>query len=190
MPGDTETPIGLDDSAGAGGQADPSPVMRSKAGIQHCRYGLPLARASTARPRRQQLFLPRLRTSSTAGAGERRLGVDDWIGIGRDVDRRRPIGGELDQDGGCDVEWRARRKKHRDNVERDLGIIGEIAEIGANRRAEICRSSSPINVAASSLPQLSSASLPCLSGAHNFTRPNYFNDLSALLCNFLRLRFS
>jgi hypothetical protein len=51
-----------------------------------------------------------------------------------------PIGGDLKQHPGSDVERRAWRKEHGDDVERDLGVIGEIAEVGADRSAEIRRS--------------------------------------------------
>jgi hypothetical protein len=80
------------------------------------------------------------RRSNTAGAGLGRLGVGDWIRIRRDVDRRRPIGRDFEQNSGRDVEGRARRKKHGDDVKRHLGVVGEIAEVGADRYVEICRS--------------------------------------------------
>jgi hypothetical protein len=56
------------------------------------------------------------------------------------VDRRSPISGKLEQDAGRDIEWRAWRKKHCDDIERDLSVIGEIAKVGADRCVEIGRS--------------------------------------------------
>jgi hypothetical protein len=78
------------------------------------------------------------------------------------VDRRRPISGDLEQDACGDNKGRAGRKKHRDDIERDLGVIREIAEIGADRCREICRSELAI------------------------TRTSCFKDLSALPSHFFR----
>src|ERR1700733_10173060 len=75
-----------------------------------------------------------------AGAGQSCLSVDDWIRIRRDVNEWRTINGKLQQDGGRDIEWRARRKKHRNDIKGDLSVIREIAEVGADRCGEICRS--------------------------------------------------
>jgi hypothetical protein len=102
------------------------------------------------------------------------------------VDRRRPINGELQQDAGRDIEWRARRKKHRDGVKCDLSVIREIAEVGADRRSEICRSE--LADQRSERPHFTGChqALPSFGLAHKFTRANCFNDLSAVLRNFFR----
>src|SRR3984957_11388136 len=75
-----------------------------------------------------------------AGAGQSCLSVGDWIRIPRDVNEWRAINGKLQQDAGRDIEWSARRKKHRDGIKSDLSVIREIAEVGADRCREICRS--------------------------------------------------
>jgi hypothetical protein len=56
------------------------------------------------------------------------------------VNEWRAINGKLQQDAGRDIEWSARRKKHRDDIKCDLSVIREIAEVGADRCREICRS--------------------------------------------------
>jgi hypothetical protein len=59
------------------------------------------------------------------------------------VDRRRPISGDLEQDACGDNEGRARRKKHRDDIERDLGVIREIAELALIAVVKFADPSSP-----------------------------------------------
>ena len=55
------------------------------------------------------------------------------------------------------------RKQHGDDVETDLGVIREIAEVGADRCSEVCRSELADQSSERRQSRLSSASLPICS---------------------------
>ncbi len=100
------------------------------------------------------------------------------------MDRWRPIGGELDQDAGRDIKWRARRKSTATTsraTSASSARLPKLAPIAALKLSIRVRRPEPRG---SLIHRLSSASLPCLNAAHKFSRDNYFNGLSALLRNF------